>query len=187
MLLADQDTCFPVDIFDRYHEARRAEPDSHLFAPILVDDMGIVSPFKLGIVGGKRLKSITPGKMNLRETCAINSGLLLSVDLFERAGGYDERIRLDFSDHNFFRKLRPLVSQFITLDIICRHTLSSSRDAKLKDALSRFIIYIEGSRTAGREFGNALLFECYAFLRAVKLSWRYRSFRFVGSLLRSAS
>jgi GT2 family glycosyltransferase len=187
MLLADQDTSFPEDIFNQYRLARIEDPGCRIFAPTLVDHAGIVSPYRRGIVGGKRLKTVSPGKVTLDDNYAINSGLIINATLFRAAGGYDERIRLDFSDVNFFRKLRPHAAYFRALDVVCTHTLSSSTDTKLLDALSRFIIYLEGSRITGRAFGNSLIFECHAILRALKLSWRYRSLRFFGSLLSSPS
>jgi rhamnosyltransferase len=186
MLLADQDTYFPFDIFDRYHLAC-AEHHGGLFAPILVDDGGIVSPFTQRFGRGTRLKIHPVGKMNLNDACAINSGLLVSLDLFRKAGGYDERVRLDFSDIHFFQKLKPFTEHFVVLNVVCRHTLSSSPETKLKDALNRFIIYLEGSRITGRAFGNALLYECNAILRAIRLSWQYRSLRFFGTLFSRAA
>ncbi len=184
MMLVDQDTDFPVDIFDHFRRGRLADPQCGIFAPTLVDSAGIVSPFRQRLAGGRRLKTVSVGRIDLGDMYAINSGLLVSVNLFHAAGGYDERVRLDFSDVNFFRRLRSYATYFVVLNTVCRHTLSSSStDTKLKDALNRFIFYVEGSRITGREFGNTMLFELYALLRAVKLSWKYRSLRFFGTLI----
>src|SRR5205085_854192 len=125
MLLADQDTYFPVDVFDQYRLACR-EPQGRLLAPVLVDDDGIVSPFRQRFGWGTRLKNQPIGNVNLNNACAINSGLLISVDLFKEVGGYDERVRLDFSDIYFFQKLKSLTEYFVVLDTVCRHSLSSS-------------------------------------------------------------
>ncbi|HWA35005.1 MAG TPA: glycosyltransferase [Cyclobacteriaceae bacterium] len=186
MLLADQDTNFPPHIYHQFRHALLDNPQCTIFAPTLIDDKGIVSPFVQQFHRGRRLKNVRAGKMRLHDTFVVNSGLIISVSSFRAAGGYDERLRLDFSDVNFFQKQKALASHFIVLDAVCRHSLSSSADTQLKDALNRFAIYLEGSRITGRAFGNAILLECYAILRAIRLSWQHRSLRFLSTLFSRA-
>ncbi len=187
LMLADQDTEFPLNIFTRYIEARIVESECAIFAPLLIDTFGIVSPFRQRFGRGLRQKQISFGKVHFDGLYAINSGLLISSKLFGAVGGYDERVRLDFSDVNFFHKIKSKATYFTVVNAVCQHTLSSSQETKLSDAVNRFTIYLEGSRITGRVFGRSIFFESYAMLRALKLSLRYRSFAFFESLFSRAA
>lgn len=182
MLLADQDTHFPINIYDCYSRSVNSHPDCKVFSPVLIDSKGVLSPFQVGTTSGKRFRKIIPGKKSLEEVQSINSGLLIDVALFETVGGYDELFRLDFSDFNFFKRLKQFTNNIIIVDALCRHEHSSTEKTTVNKALNRFKIYLEGSALMSR--GNSVfLFQFRALLRAVKLSLQYRSSRFIGSFL----
>jgi rhamnosyltransferase len=180
LLLVDQDTAFPVDIFDKYAAAREKEPDCVMIVPRLFDSGGMISPFRNRIVTGQRLKRVEAGRQSLEKTGAINSGLLIQTSVFGAAGGYDERLRLDFSDINFCSRLRTHTSYFVVADADCYHSLSSAENINVGQALTRFSTYLEASRTTGESSGYKFLFQAYAIVRALKLSWKYRTLRFLG-------
>ena len=112
----------------------------------------------------------------------INSGLLIDLETFESAGGYDERLRLDFSDFIFLKRLKRCIQDIIIINAECSHELSSSRKGTLSHALNRFEIYLKGTKVM-RHKESAFVFVYTAFLRAIKLSIRYRSGKFIGSFL----
>ncbi|CAN5308764.1 hypothetical protein BH10BAC4_BH10BAC4_04550 [soil metagenome] len=182
MLFVDQDTSFPETIFQQYHQSVKEYPECNVFAPLLVDKRGIISPFQVGLTSGKRLKEYTPGEKNLNETHAINSGLLVTLNIFDKCGGYDERLRLDFSDFNFFKRLQHYTTSIVLVDAECQHEHSSTEKTSIAKAISRFEIYLQGVRIMGNE-SSGFLFQSRALLRALKLSVQYRSFRFIGSFL----
>ncbi len=182
LLFADQDTDFPERIFEMYSQAKDRFVDCQVFVPLLIDREGLLSPFKRSTTSGKRMHSILPGLHSLNDIQAVNSGLMVSTVLFETAGGYDERLKLDFSDFNFFKKLRSQTSKMVVIDAECRHDFSSSTEGNVNSAMTRFKFYLEGSRVMAERDGG-FVFTFRAFLRAVKLSFRYRSVRFIGSFL----
>jgi GT2 family glycosyltransferase len=182
MLLADQDTCFPSAILERYQQSVKSYPECSLFVPILRDRKGIVSPFKTGITSGKRLRKIVSGKKTLEELQAINSGLLIDVNMFEMAGGYNEQLQLDFSDFDFFRRLKKITDHLVVINAYCDHEHSSSEEISLSKAMSRFKIYLNASAIMGKDH-SGFLFQCRAFARAIKLSLHYKSTQFIGSFL----
>lgn len=137
LLLVDQDTDFPADIFTVFASAVQANPNTLVYAPILRDKKGLCSPFRLQKGKGVRLKSIHPGIHAFRELYIINSGMLLAVDAFEKAGGYDESFPLDYSDIAFIERLRLRVTAFCVVEVICRHHHSSS-DPDAVQLLKRF-------------------------------------------------
>lgn len=186
LLLSDQDTFFPENIYTLYRDARRAHPGCHAFAPRLFDKKGLVSPFHPGIVTGKRIKENISGVKSLDEIQAINSGLMIDVETFASAGGYDEQFPLDFSDFNFFKRLKPVTQHMVIIDAQCKHELSSTKKTTLSYALSRFEIYLRGLNVM-KNGQRAFLFTYYGFFRAIKLSFRYRSGKFIRSFLASES
>jgi len=176
MLLADQDTIFPAITFDEYQKSVfKFQPK--IVSPILVDRFGIVSPFKFQFGGGQRLKHVPRNiTLPLDKFYFINSGLLISVNAYEQAGGYDEKFPLDFSDLDFAFRIRYVIRTFTIADFECSHNLTSVVSTKMDEILTRFKGYV----VAGRAFkmkhklGNWL--HLRALTRAVKLSWRFKSF-----------
>ncbi len=184
LLFADQDTSFPESIYERFLESMNAFPDCKVFVPVLCDHQGIVSPFQPGISSGTRFRKVIPGRKSFDDTRPINSGLMVDLDLFMSVGGYDERLRLDFSDFNFVRKLQRRSEYFVVVDAPCKHELSTATRSNITDAVHRFKIYLEGSRIMGAQ-GFGFVFRYRSFLRAVKLSFQYRTTRFIDALLSS--
>ncbi len=179
LLLADQDTTFVENIYKCYSESINKYPHCHLFAPKLIDEKGLISPFKRGITSGKRLKNITSGRKNLEEIQVINSGLLIDVETFEAVGGYNEKLKLDFSDFYFFKRLKQYTSEIIIIDAECNHKHSSSESVNLLKAVNRFKIYLQASTIMGNDH-MPFLFYYRSFLRSIKLSLQYNSLRFIG-------
>jgi hypothetical protein len=183
LLLADQDTTFPITIYQIYEEAILRNPLCSVFAPTLVDATGIVSPFTLRLGSGKRLKKSVTGKKLLTELCAVNSGLFLSRRIMEQTGGYDEKLTLDFSDIHFFNTLKQHTDHLVIVDAGCQHEHSSAGKDDVFSALHRFAIYVQGARRMGHLEDAERIYWLRACLRAMKLSWRYRSIHFLRSVL----
>ena len=182
MLFADQDTAFPENIYERYTYAVTSHNDCDVFAPHLIDSKGIISPFHRGITSGKRLIQVVTGKKSILQYQAINSGLLVSTHIFQAVGGYDERLRLDFSDFDFFNRLQQHSSNIVFLDSHCKHEHSSTMPTTQDNAIDRFKIYLDAI-TIMQVGPFGFMFPVRAFLRALKLSFQYRSFRFIGTYL----
>jgi GT2 family glycosyltransferase len=182
LLLADQDTIFPITIYQCYKEALLRNPLCSVFLPTLVDVTGIISPFTLCLGSGKRLKKSVTGKKLLTELSAVNSGLFLSRRIIEQTGGYDEKLTLDFSDIHFFHTLKQHTDHLVIVDAVCQHEHSSAQKDDLFSALHRFTIYVHGARRMGHLEDAEGMYWLRACLRAMKLSWRYRSFHFLRSV-----
>lgn len=105
LLLLDQDTSFPPDALTIYCQALRAG-QTELYAPVLKSGTRLISPcfYWKGI--GFPLRKAPKGLLPLKNRSVLNSGMLVSVDAMERIGGFNERIPLDFADHDFYSRLR---------------------------------------------------------------------------------
>ena len=178
MLLIDQDTVFEKGFFLKCKSAVEANENEKIFVPIMVDLNGIVSPFQFRFGRGVRLREIETGQHQLAEKKFINSGLLISLDLFELSGGYDERYKLDFSDLAFIERLKSVSRTFLVINSKCTHSLFTTKRSSLEETLVRFKIYCQSANLLGNQTENFWVY-IWKHLRAIKLSLRFRSLGFI--------
>ena len=186
LLLVDQDTSFPINSLDSY--CRTITDSGHqIVVPILKDQFGIVSPFKFYFGGGQRILNLSSNKeMNLCDFYFHNSGLLIAVDVFEKAGMYDERLPLDFSDIAFVCRLRKSNSKFTVSNFSCEHKPATSNAATLNERLNRFESYVSSSKYFKVHYSPLdWMLSVRVFLRSIKLSIHYKSFKFIDSILKA--
>lgn len=183
MVLLDQDTGVHMALFEKWAAARRAHPAAVAFVPVIRDRSGIVSPFRFSAPRGRRLKDVK-GSFPLSSHRFINSGLFIQRDAFTTAGGYDERLPLDFSDIAFGERLMKVTDRFVLLDTSLIHHLSSADKAPLSEALTRFGYFNRGAMVMGKQSDRPYAFLLHRFLRAIHLSLRYKNGNFIGILLR---
>ncbi len=183
LLLMDQDSSFPPRLFDAYTVSIRAFPNVHVFGPSLFDHRGLLSPFRKGRTSGKRLGQITPGLYSLNELAIINSGMLIKVSTFHQAKGYDERLPLDFSDIHFLSRVSGISPDFVVVDLVGRQAHSDQPLAGYEEALRRFGYYLRAARVMGGLEHARFSYLLRSLGRALKLTVRYRSLRFLQSAL----
>lgn len=184
LLFLDQDTLFPVPAIKIYAEAMTSNPGINMFAPSLINQGYLCSPcvFWGGI--GYRLSKIVTGIMSLKRRSVLNSGLLVSLEAFDTIGGFDERIQLDFSDHDFCRRFSERYGEAFILDMECEHGFSDQEKMSLENALTRFGFFCRGARYSSRSFFNYFTYSLVVLLRFGVLSLRYRTWRFLPIMLR---
>lgn len=185
LLLLDQDTKLPTDALKKYIQNISIYSDKSIFVPTLMDGDQRVSPFKLRWGRGIKITSRQPGVHSFRHLCVINSGLLISSKLFESAGGYDERFPLDFSDLVFVERLSLLTSEFVLVDTLFLHSLSSQQDKHVPTSvlLSRFKKYCLAAKLAQKVSTKKVILSYIIFPRAFKLSLMKKDFRFLSTAL----
>jgi len=90
LLLLDQDTTFPPDAIDKYERAIAAHPETDMIAPRhMVNGNKFLSPTHYRMKTSHLQDSAPTGTVAFKDACPINSGLLVSVKSFIKAGGYD--------------------------------------------------------------------------------------------------
>jgi hypothetical protein len=184
ILFFDQDTEVPVSLITKYLEAIAARPEPVLKAPTLKTQNGLsVSPCNMRYGVASPLAHLEPGVHSLKGKSLLNSGLACSLDLFFKAGGYNEAIMLDFSDHDFIDRARRLTDRFELIDVVCLHGFSD-QTAGLESAIARYKIFRHDLAAATRRSWIDMLgFQYVAFKRLVGLTIRYRSFAFLKARL----
>lgn len=183
LMLMDQDSTFPANIFDAYTGSIQAFPQVLIFGPCLFDHRGLLSPFGRGKTSGRRLGKVSPGLHSLADIAIINSGLLIDVRAFHQSRGYDERLSLDFSDINFLSRFSKISTDLVVVNIAGQQVHSDQRQAGYQDALHRFGHYLQAARVMANLEHASFSYRLRTLARAFKLSWRYRSLRFLHTAL----
>ena len=188
LLLLDQDTQFPSNTVEEYHEAMITYPQESCFVPHLIDKVGIISPFKFRLGNGIRISSVMDGVHFFDRMQFVNSGLMISVNAFSQAGGYDEDFPLDFSDYAFIERIRATHPSFVLVPLIAHHGHSSQVDISLDIELKRFNIFVTASKIFRKKYHPRDTFVVLRpLLRALKLSIRHKTLVFIKQYFDSMS
>jgi hypothetical protein len=178
LLLLDQDTSFPQNAVVEYGKAVRGNTGVWLFAPIIISNNKIISPCRYFLNKGYSLRRVTPGVYNFHAKSLINSGMLIHVDAFERTGGYNEKIRLDFADYYFIDKYKAVYNKFAVINLRCFQNFSGMQRLTTSSALVRFAYYCEGARNKAVNKLDYFTLMLVTLLHSVKLSFTYKNLRF---------
>jgi rhamnosyltransferase len=182
LLLLDQDTKFAPDILEKYYNATQECSFPTIFAPLLVSNTGsFYSPCQYRFNRGFPLKKATTGLQNNNNISLLNSGLLISIELFQKIGGYNEKLKLDFSDFEFVDRYRKISSYFFIIDSKAIHGFSGDLD-DCETAYKRFDRYCQSIKIMNQLDDRSLVLWYFALLRACKLSIKFKNFRFLSLL-----
>jgi len=186
ILLLDQDTDFPITSISKYLVALKSSLQHKLFAPILkLSNNSILSPCKYYFKRGFVLKSVAAGRNSFKNRTLVNSGMLINLKSFEICGGYNEGIKLDFSDVDFIERFKQVYPEFYLIDLTCLQDFDNSR-TKIADLNKRFLNFCNGANNCLKSnFSDKLQYLIVVFLRAVVLSLRTKNFIFFKTFLKN--
>jgi rhamnosyltransferase len=181
ILLLDQDTILPENALAKYEEAITAFTEEVLFAPVMITGDGkIISPCDFKYMRGFYAKDFKYGLNQLEGRSLVNSGLCMRVTAFASSGGYNDLIKLDYSDHDFVRRFALRVSQqFVLINLIVPHDLSTDTTNTLESDKHRFSYYLEGSKHFQYNLSSSILLKSNNLYRALKLSLIHKDVYFV--------
>ena len=184
MLLLDQDTDFPENVFDKYLEAIQQSPKIKLFAPTLRTQHLIFSPSKYFLKRGFHLKVIKPGIYDLNSIVPVNSGIMIDRIVFGEVGGYKEDVKLDFSDFQFLQRFKKHYRNFAVIDLVCQHGFSNIDLVDIENMEKRYAYYCEGARNSIESPSDRFIFPMISLMRGLKLTLRFKSTTFIKTYLR---
>lgn len=171
LLLLDQDTTFPQYALEMYLSRINNNIDIKLFAPILKIKNGkIMSPCKYVNKWGKLIEMIDPGIHNLNSYVPVNSGLCISLEGFFKAGGYNEKVKLDGADFQFIERFKTRVGElFYVLDLVIDQDFSLF-DTDIENILHRFRIFLTDVGNFERSgMADSYYYNRIAVIRTLKL------------------
>lgn len=185
ILLLDQDTSLEESFFKSFFDAKDkyTKSGNELFCPMMMKGKELLSPGRKYLFTTRKIENITAGEHVLKDLAVINSGLIISVDLFGLVGGFNEKIKLDFSDFDFLKRSLKFSKNIIVLDTSCQHTLSSEGYLSMQSALIRFDYYLEGAFHLEKSRLYSLGLMLWSFLRALKLDFRYKTISFTSRII----
>lgn len=187
LLFLDQDTQFTDDALSRYADAMNRYPGATLVCPILRAGALVISPCSYRWKRGRQLPNLRAGRLEFAGVSVLNSGMCVTVDAYERAGGHDLAVPLDFSDHDFITRFRRDAREFVVVDTVAEHGFSGTALQSAEAARRRFRSYCVGamrsSHTIMEHTGSAAL----VLARAILLAYRYRHMGFLWTAIYSAA
>jgi rhamnosyltransferase len=184
ILFLDQDTDFPKSTIDIYIKTINNYPNYKLFAPMMLSDNVIISPCRFKHMRGSHINSLNTGPNVLNDLSIINCGMCVDIQSFKKNNGYNEKIKLDFSDHDFIRRIKKMVTNdFVVLDLIVQHQLSSETKNTFNADRIRFDYYLSGGKLSSDNKVELLNFSFNALVRALKLTAIHKKAYFIRRLL----
>lgn len=169
--LFDDDTFIPDIYFSKLRSEIRTKK-SDIFLPIVKDEVGILSPSVMRKYYCHRApENVWAVKQD--ELCGINSGMAIRLRIFKKYR-YNEKIFLDYVDHNFLRDMRKRHCRVSIMDVEIRQTFSSNIRNKEKE-LIRFKIFKKDINEFYRGgFWNRFFFYYVITRRKMQLTRKYR-------------
>lgn len=186
VMLLDQDTSLPKSILEKYYKAINDNSNINLFVPVLkLKNGSIFSPSRYRFKRGFFVDSIKPGTHSLFEYAPVNSGIMVQVEAFQKVGGYNEKVKLDFADFQFVERFRKLYTEFFVLNVECEQDFSDDNGSYESQSV-RFRFYCQGAKNIeNKSFTDWLQYNIVIFMRAIRLTMRFGKLGFIATYFRN--
>lgn len=180
ILVLDQDTNFIFEYIEKYIIAFNKYQNNYLYAPIVCDGAmtKVYSPAFLNSFIGKvqLFDNFTFNeKYNLNNKSVINSGLMIPLSLFEKISGFNDKIKLDFSDVYFIEKYKELNAEIILIDIYLKHSISGDEGKNYEAEMHRFKYYCNGAKELSKSLSQSTTWS--VFRRMLRLIQKHYSLK----------
>jgi GT2 family glycosyltransferase len=150
--LFDDDTTVDSRYFEVLRAAAASRPDIDVFAPVVTDRKGILSPCAIRGAACRRVPSLD--EMPAHGVSAINSGLAIRRKVFADYR-YDEGQFLDYVDHAFMRDITSNERGRIHImeGVVLRQAFSGSEKQNRAAAMRRYRIFSKDIAYFCRKYG----------------------------------
>lgn len=125
LILLDHDTKLPLDYFSKIENSSDYMSEKcALMLPQIFSNNQLVSPAKMYFFYGRYLKKATNGYMSTKYVTAINSGMVISMEVFRKNRfRYDTQLNLYGIDDYFMREYSRRFSSIYIIDSVLKHSL----------------------------------------------------------------
>lgn len=107
----------------------------------------------------------------------INSGMIIKKSVFDKVGYYNEKMFLDYIDHEFMRRCNENCIRILALETISLNQgFSDDEQHSLSADLTRYKIFIKDFKVFCK---SKKYFYFKSLKRAIKLSLKHKSFAFI--------
>lgn len=183
LLILDQDTTFSKNLFIEYFDSVQNNIDISLFAPVLrMKDGAVLSPCKFTYYG-RHLSNIDSGIESFSNSSPVNSGILVRTQAFNKAGGYNEDVPLDLSDHQFIKRFKQANKYYFIINSEGIQNFSAIED-NLDKQINRFKYYCLGTYNFETQSSfTKFMMVFFLILKMLKKTVTYKSIHFFKILL----
>lgn len=187
LLLLDQDTEFTKENLDKYLELEKKYKSNYIYTSMIGNDKSIYSPAVEKIFINKttnRKGFIYSELIEIKNKAIINTGLMVPIEIIDKIGKFNEKIKLDFSDTYFIEKYKKNNSKLVLVDNFLNHSLSGDEGKDKEKELGRFIYYCTGGKEIRKSIKNKIRITVLVYSRAIRLTLKYKSLNPIFSLLK---
>lgn len=179
IVFLDQDTMLPLDFYLKYIDSisEIKQTSQKIAVPVVKSEQHILSPFIYKNYRSRFLKEV-PSFINLKKHSAINTGVLINCNYFNKIGGYNDKLFLDFCDHDFFDKLRGSDNKICVINTELKQDFSTNTNT-LDKALTRYRIFYKDLKTYKKGRNPIKLFFLVDIPHLIRLTLQYRTFKFI--------
>ncbi|WP_131536264.1 glycosyltransferase [Pedobacter nototheniae] len=177
VIYLDQDTVLPLKSYLAYLNESNATSDPIKLPKVWANDK-LLSPCWYMFHRSFWIKEITEKNLSAKRISCINSGIMINVNFFIEAGGYNERLRIDLCDHEFISRAKKRIQNFYILDIDLVQDFSAHTN-NLQQDLSRYKHFVRDIRAYSVNRSKLTIFFSLDLAHCLKLTYKHRSFEFI--------
>lgn len=178
LIFLDQDTSFDQKILETYFKFADKFGKDYIYAPIVKNGERIYSPFIEGKFKNYPQNLNTFNYKNvysLDGKSLVNSGMMVSIDIINNIGTFNEKIKLDFSDIYFIEKYKKQYSEVIIMEVYLEHKLSGDEGKNKQKELMRFKYYCNGAKEFQITTSDIQRVNRLVFFRMLRLISKYKT------------
>ncbi|KIM06025.1 MAG: hypothetical protein KN64_00490 [Sulfurovum sp. AS07-7] len=182
LLVLDQDSSFKLSFIEQYTKMYSVYKNDYIYAPIVCDEKKtkIYSPsFMRNFVG--KIQSfenfVYEETYSLVGKSVINSGLMIPLEMFDKIGGYNEKLKLDFSDIYFIEKYKELNHKIVLVEVYLKHSISGDEGLDFDREYNRFKYYCSACKEIERALDASAFWS--STRRLLRLVLKYKRLSFI--------
>lgn len=182
LIILDQDTHFCKEYFIKYMNYANTYGDDLIYAPVVHCNTRVYSPYKENYWRNvcQQIDEIIYGiKHNMNKESFINSGLMIPVKVNSIVGGFNNCIKLDFSDTYYFEKYKKYYNRIVIMNIKLEHRLSGDEGKNFLKELHRFQYFCNGAKEYKAIANNSSRVRRIVLFRLFRLIVKYKRMRFI--------
>lgn len=153
-----------------------------ILLPRVYSNQTLISPTNLKYNCASKIVSCVE-ELDMNQISAINSGMVIRGSVFGKIR-YNEKLFLDYVDHDFMKKARMLRSSFKVLDSNIVQHFSRDEKPKLESALFRFELFKKDFRVYCFECEVKWYYYLFMCKYIMQCSIKYRTLKFVKSFIK---
>lgn len=178
IVFLDQDTALPENFYSVYSGFAQSATKG-IAVPTVYSDRKLISPSYYRFFRTAEIRDVPQDSLKLQNITCINSGLMISVNDFYRIGKYNEKLRLDFCDHEFIERASKKIRDIHILNIRLYQDFSTDSN-DISSALFRYGLFIKDLKTYQNiHHHNPLVLLLVDLPHLLRLTIQYRSLLFI--------